>query len=230
MLRRTVSAATSTLPLVPGDGEDIQVYGVNLGLDESIINAITKARESKSEERRIVDEEEIEWRESGLHWVPLLSTVLWVYRATPHAATGLSPALLAMGKELVLPFDAVEEPTPRTDEMHRELIAKRLQWVVDAIPGLQELQNRGRTGKDPDTNPKFSLGQKVWKRESKYDGKGFVPVFAPRWTGPFIIHSIYDKGVYKLRTVPTEGKNTGYLRNPVNGARLKAFVEGDVLP
>ena len=31
--------------------------------------------------------------------------------------------------------------------------------------------------------------QRVWKRESKYDGKGFVLVFAPRWTGPFY-HSI----------------------------------------
>lgn len=73
---------------------------------------------------------------------------------------------------------------------------------------------------------RFQLGDKVWKRDSKYDGKGFVPVFAPRWTGPFAIHSVYDKGAYKLRTIPEAGKNPGYLRHPINGSRLKPYVEG----
>lgn len=74
--------------------------------------------------------------------------------------------------------------------------------------------------------PQFRVGQKVWKREPKYDGKGsFVPVFAPRWTGPYEIHSIYDKNVYKLRTIPGGSKNMGYLKNPINGSRLKPYGE-----
>ena len=68
----------------------------------------------------------------------------------------------------------------------------------------------------------------MWKREPKYDGKGkFVPVFAPRWTGPYVIHSVYDRNVYKLRTIPVGGKKAGYLKNLVNGWRLKLYVDAD---
>lgn len=77
---------------------------------------------------------------------------------------------------------------------------------------------------------RFQLGQGVWKREPKYDGKGkFIPVFAPRWTGSYVIYSVFDKDVYKLRTEAAGGKKVGYLRNPVNGSRLKAYVEGEVV-
>ncbi|KAF8432182.1 hypothetical protein BGX38DRAFT_261913 [Terfezia claveryi] len=77
---------------------------------------------------------------------------------------------------------------------------------------------------------RFELGQRVWKRESQYDAKGFVPVFAPRWTGPFEVHSVFEKNAYKLRTVPeVTGKRIGYLRNPVNGARLRRYVDGEVV-
>jgi len=77
---------------------------------------------------------------------------------------------------------------------------------------------------------KYELGEKVWKRESKYDTKGFTPVFAPRWTGPFVIHAIWDKNVYKLRTDPlVTGKKVGYLQNAINGHRLKPYVEGELL-
>lgn len=125
----------------------------------------------------------------------------------------MSPALLAIGRELRLPMDPPMPSAPRTDDSHREMVLQRLQWVVDAVPGLRELQGPAASPQLPYT---YQLGQKVWKRESKYDGKGFVPVFAPRWTGPFVIHSVYDKGAYKLRTVPGDGKRAGYLRNPVN--------------
>ena len=56
-----------------------------------------------------------------------------------------------------------------------------------------------------------------------------MPVFAPRWTGPFIVHSVYNKGAYRLRTIPGDGKRAGYLRHSVNGSRLKAFVDGELL-
>ncbi|KAF8451659.1 hypothetical protein BGX38DRAFT_1259471 [Terfezia claveryi] len=76
----------------------------------------------------------------------------------------------------------------------------------------------------------FELGQKVWKRESRYDAKGFVPVFAPRWTGPSIVHTVFDKNVYKLVKDPeVTGKKVGYLRNPISGMRLREFVDGEVL-
>ena len=226
MLRRTVAAAISTSKV--STAEEVRVVGVDLALDEGILNAIVAGHDEQSNRSpAVVDEEEEDVVSTGgVHWSPLLYTVLWVYRATPHSATGMSPALLALGKELRLPMDRPSDTIPDTDDTHKELVLQRLKWVIDAVPGLHELQAPRSTPAPPNA---FQLGQKVWKRESKYDGKGFVPVFAPRWTGPFAIHSVYGKGAYKLRTIPENGKRVGYLRNPVNGYRLKPFVDGEVL-
>ena len=220
MLRRAVAAAAlSPAPQT----DDVHVYGIDLTLDNTILDAIAAAQDPPPQ---TIDEDELILPSQTIHWSPLLYTVLWVYRATPHSVTGMSPALLALGRELRLPMDPPAPSSPRTDQAHQELVLKRLQWVVDTVPGLRELKHPPKSVVLPYT---FQLGQKVWKRESKYDGKGFVPVFAPRWTGPFVIHSVFDKGVYKLRTIPADGKRPGYLRNPINGARLKPFVEGDIL-
>lgn len=117
---------------------------------------------------------------------------------------------------------ATEEVAPFTDDEHKAMIAKHLRWITDRVEGLHELRFGRR---DSTCTTQFQLGQTVWKRDPRYDGKGqFVPVFAPRWTGPYVIHSVYDKNVYKLRTIPEGAKKVGYLKNPVNGSRLKAFV------
>ena len=141
----------------------------------------------------------------------------------------MSPALLALGHELKILVELSEKTmvVQQTDEAHREIVEKRLQWVTEHIEGLQELR-RGR--RDSSRVQRFQLGQKVWKREPKYNSKGrFIPGFAPRWTGPYIVHSVYDRDVYKLRTEPSGGKKAGYLKNSVNRSRLKAFVEQQVL-
>ena len=49
--------------------------------------------------------------------------------------------------------------------------------MTEGIPGPIELKvDNGVVG----AYKEFELGQRVWKRESKYDGKGFAPIFAPR--------------------------------------------------
>ncbi|KAF8453661.1 hypothetical protein BGX38DRAFT_1328983 [Terfezia claveryi] len=97
-----------------------------------------------------------------------------------------------------------EDLSPNTDEEHKELVAKRLQWLCDGIPELRELKE----GKEELAEvERFELGQRVWKRESQF-----------------------EKNAYKLRTVPeVTGKRIGYLRNPVNGARLRRYVDGEVV-
>ena len=216
MLKRTVAAVS----MVPSSGtklDDVQIYGVDLSLDQSLIDAIALAQQRRDAALSEVDEAALASDYSSVYWTPLLHTVLWVYRATPHSVTGLSPALLALGKELRLPidirrqsFETDNEVAPFTNTIHKACITKRLQWITDAIPGLKELQ----TPQQPSSVPKFYLGQKVWKRESKYDGKGFVPVFAPRLTSPFVVHSVFDKNVYKLRTIPEEGKELDIYVTP----------------
>ena len=74
-----------------------------------------------------------------------------------------------------------------------------MKFLTEGIPGLRELKTEKVS---VGAFKEYELGQRVWKRESKYDGKGFAPVFAPRWTGPFVIPSVWDKNVYKLPTDP----------------------------
>lgn len=128
-----------------------------------------------------------------------------------------------------MPFDLQQgsDLYPKTDNEHKSVVSRRIRWLTEGIPSLRELKaENGDIGQFKG----FELGQRVWKRESKYDGKGYAPVFAPRRTGPFVIHSVWDKNVYKLRTDPVvTGKRVGYLNNSINGSRLKAYVEGEVV-
>ena len=48
--------------------------------------------------------------------------------------------------------------------------------------------------------------------------KGITKVFAPRWTGPFVIHG--DSSI--------TGNKVGYLKNLINGHRLKPYVKAEL--
>ena len=126
MLKRTVAAAVVAQSRPSEDG--IKVVGIGLDLDSTILDAITAASTVRVDASGAeIDEAAVDLN-APVYWSPLVYTVLWVYRASPHNATGLSPALLALGRELVLPMDtsAVGDLAPLTDEEHRALIARRL--------------------------------------------------------------------------------------------------------
>ena len=60
---------------------------------------------------------------------------------------------------------------------HNLVISRRIRWLTHGILALREFKaENGGIGLFEDCE----LGQREWKRESKYDGKGFAPVFAPR--------------------------------------------------
>ncbi|KAF8456190.1 hypothetical protein BGX38DRAFT_1163122 [Terfezia claveryi] len=217
MLKRAVQEAAEGRGLDKeqvGAGED-NILGVGVDIDKGVIEAIRDGWQAKGPDNDI--EEDLATEESkSVYWAPLLQTVLWAYRCSRHTSTGYSPAMLAFGMELRLPVDTVaaEENMPKTitEEKHREEVSRKIRWLTEGIPGLRELKTKEM---DISSFKQYELGQRVWKRESKYDGKGFAPVFAPRWTGPFVIHSVWDKNVYKLRTDPLiTGKVGGVFEEP----------------
>ena len=129
MLKRTVAAAATAQAAasdVVDDGGNVKVFGVRLDLDSSVLDTIAVVGEARP--RVVEDVDDAPVVDSSMHWASLVHTVLWVYRASPHNATGLSPALLALGRELKLPIDilSMDEVTPITDEEHKECIARRL--------------------------------------------------------------------------------------------------------
>lgn len=57
-----------------------------------------------------------------------------------------------------------------------------------------------------------------------------APVFAARWQDPFIVFQVIGNNAYKVRTDPrVTGKRTGYIKNTVNGVRMRMFVDGEVV-
>ena len=135
---------------------DIHVFGVDLALDEAIVDAIVAEHDKHSSPKEIDEDEEIPIAVGTIvYWSLLLHTVLWVYCATPHSVTGMSPALLALGRELRLPVDRPLVKVSQSKDGYKEAIIERLKWVVDTVPGLKEVQH---PIKDTKLSHTFQLG------------------------------------------------------------------------
>jgi len=75
---------------------------------------------------------------------------------------------------------------------------------------------------------KYNVGDEVLLRNNSGKVLGYGSAFETNFIGPYRIHAIFDKGAYKLSTIPKEGKRAGVLKNPVNWSRLRKFVpQGD---
>ena len=87
------------------------------------------------------------------------------------------------------------------------------------------------------------MGQKVWKSGRSMMEKGITQVFAPRWTVPYIIHAgpsfssfffsvnRYSRAGSKSMARyadPSTGNKVGYLKNLINGHRLKPYVKAEL--
>jgi len=185
MLKRAVQEAAE----VGGKEEGDNVLGVGAQVYEGVIEA---KREGLQDAPTIEEDPDME-ESKAVYCAPILQTVLWAYRCTPRTTIGYSPAMLALGKELGMPFDMSRvgeidrgkegeiNEYSKPDEEHKESISRRIRWLTEGIPGLRELKVDNVVG----AYKELELGQRVWKRESKYDGKGFASVFAPRWTWSF---------------------------------------------
>ena len=53
---------------------------------------------------------------------------------------------------------------------------------------------------------------------------GYGSAFASPYIGSYEIHSVRDKGTYRLATISPDGKRSGLLRNPTNWSRLCRYV------
>ncbi|KAF3927492.1 Protease [Arthrobotrys entomopaga] len=162
-----------------------------------------------------------------VHWEPALSTALWAYRATPHKVTGCSPSFLAHGVEQRIPGDVTGKPMepPTTDEEHKELVAERLRFLSDRLPGLR--QDRDLTNTPVGKHIQFKMGDLVWLRNSKFEKGGIIPVFTPRYLGPYEIADVGLRNSYRLRTITSvTGKRSKLTANMVNGTRLRLVTGG----
>jgi hypothetical protein len=113
-------------------------------------------------------------------------------------------------------------------QMHKEQVLERLSYLREVIPGLRGAHHQfaqSKEGRKVLVRPlKYQIGDIVLLRNSKLDKAiGHGSAFESKWIGPYKIHTVLDKGAYKLATM-----KAGVLKHPVNWSRLRRFVpEGD---
>ena len=144
-------------------------------------------------------------------WDLVLPQIMRAFRGTPHTATGETPNLLMLGRELRLP-DQLLYTSPATEP------ATRHQYVLDmkerleiAHSTLQErqIQVRQDDGEEP---PLFAPEDLVWL-ENKRRRKGENPKLQPKFVGPYRVVEVCGKHTYKVeRSGQTSLQHEGQLK------------------
>ena len=59
---------------------------------------------------------------------------------------------------------------------------------------------------------KYNVDGEVMLHNPGSSARGYGSAFASNWIGPYSIHAIFDKGGYKLSTIPKDGRRVGVLK------------------
>ena len=168
-------------------------------------------------------------------WDEHIESILFSYRTSVHASTKFTPFYLMYGREAVLPVQLqlidhnqdgsvvdelhVENDTVQSYATQLEKIKKELFPKVDV--NIKKAQKKQKELYDERCTPeKYQIGDLVLVKNmwnlSRARGKT-----DERWTGPYAIVNIHEKGLYRLRKL-SDGKQ---LENNINESRLKPFHE-----
>jgi hypothetical protein len=145
------------------------------------------------------------------NWDLNLGFLAGAYRASPNETTGLSPNLLMLGREVLMPYDLTKECGA-----HAEKIRERIQKAHEIAR-----KNLAKRRKDfYDIKSKLTLykeADKVWVRnENRKEGE--CHKLQPLYVGPYIItHKLNDLN-YKVQ-IDEKGKD-----KVLNHNKLKPYV------
>ncbi|SPT20293.1 unnamed protein product [Triticum aestivum] len=140
-------------------------------------------------------------KESNMHWVEELDSVLWGLRTTPNRTTGFTPFFMVYGAEAVLPCDIIHD-SPRV-RMYEEREAELDQQ--DNLDALEEerdvakarsafYQQQARRYQSREVRAKsYNVGELVLRLPDKQKNK-----LKPKWEGLFIIDQVLTGGAYRL--------------------------------
>ena len=163
-----------------------------------------------------VDEDQRDWDK----FVPLMTMA---YRATPHESTGLSPNMLTLGHEIMLPIDLmVGLPTDsvETQGYHEyvETLQERLQRAFEITrKRLQANAVRQKKHYDVKASGKPLIpGDFVWLHMPQRT-KGLSPKLQKQWDGPYMVINRLSDAVYRIQ------KNARTTSKVVHFDRLKTY-------
>jgi hypothetical protein len=130
------------------------------------------------------------------------------YRATVHASTGMTPALLMLGRQMNLPLDVVFPPPKcenATPAEYADSVESRLR-IASELARIHLLSSWEKMGKHSPVSrnvPSLDLTQPVLVFNPAVK-KGYTPKLASFWKGPF---KVADKVSNHLYRVDLGGRN-----------------------
>jgi hypothetical protein len=167
---------------------------------------------------KVVEDMDRDEATGNINWQPAIYTALYVYRASPHHATGVSPAYLLYGKNISLPFLYTHQQpdTSRDQVTHKKQIQERLEYTKERIPGVRRAHHKfariEEVRKILIRPIKYSVDDGVLMRNPKNNYTGYGSAFASPFIGPYKVYSSGDKGQYRLQTIPKRtGKKAGLM-------------------
>jgi hypothetical protein len=169
----------------------------------------------------------------GKDWSKKLYEALWAYRTAHKTPIGMTPYQFVYGKSCHLPLELEHKAYWAIKEMNLDMDAARIKRRIQ-ISELEDMRlkayesatiykERMKRWYDKRLRPKeFKEADKVLLFNSKFKifGKGKLK---SKWDGPYVVHSVSPSGAVTIMDI----KGDQYV---VNGQRLKAFLEPDVMP
>ncbi|XP_043717492.1 uncharacterized protein LOC122665409 [Telopea speciosissima] len=163
-------------------------------------------------------------------WAEMLSEVLWAFRTSKRAATGMTPYALTFGHDAILPMEVIvkslgvakhfdmplgqyrDSMMAELDDLDEErlLALDRVQAQKAKVAKAYNKTVRSKTFVESDLVLKAVLP--IGHKDPKF-GK-----WSPTWEGPFVVHQVLKGGAYHLKTIDGQVQ----LR-PLNGKFLKMY-------
>uniref|UniRef100_H3AXR6 Integrase catalytic domain-containing protein n=1 Tax=Latimeria chalumnae TaxID=7897 RepID=H3AXR6_LATCH len=143
-------------------------------------------------------------------WDSMISFALMAYCATKHSATGLSPNLMLLGREITEPIDLVAgkppgEDTNMTEPGYVVQLRDRLERAHQiAREALGQSSERAKREYDKRAHQfQYQIGEAVWHLvKGTRCVKNRVCKFLPTYEGPYFVLDQIDDLVYLIKKNP----------------------------
>jgi len=142
------------------------------------------------------------------------------YRSTQHPATGYTPNMLMLGREVLLPSQIIFPLPPKQDDQNPDSYVSLLKSKLEEVyhTARQNLQKPAtRQNKNYDTRVSqltYKIGSLVYKYNDCFKKLN------ERWSGPFLVTKILSPVLYEIRN--------RYKSQVVHHDKLKHYNSEDV--